>query len=61
MERLALDVKTPVMQYHGMRYLDVPVLSPLGLRMIRDRLSNHLFCWLSQHCPRLAEAWALRR
>jgi hypothetical protein len=51
----------PVVQYHGIRYLDVPVFSTLGLRMTRDRVSNHLFCWLARHAPRLAEAWAFRR
>jgi hypothetical protein len=54
-------MRGPVVQYHGMRYLDVPVLSPLGLKIIRDRASNRLFCWLAGHAPRLAEAWAFRR
>lgn len=48
-------------QYLGVRYLYVPLISPLGLRMIQNRISARLFCWLADHAPRLAEAWALRR
>ncbi len=51
----------PRAQYKGMRYLDIGLLSPTGLRIMRGRVSARLFCWLADHAPRVAEAWALRR
>jgi hypothetical protein len=42
-----------------MKYLDISLA--LRLRLFRARLSARLFCWLADHAPRLAEAWAFRR
>lgn len=49
------------MAKRDVQYLDVDLLSPLGLRLVHARLSARLFCWLADHFPRLAEAWAFRR
>jgi hypothetical protein len=54
-------MRGPLVKVGGLYLLDVPVFSRFGLRLIRDRVSNRLFCWTADHAPRVAEWWAFRR
>lgn len=42
----------------AMKYLDISLAT--RLRLVRARVGARLFCWLAEHAPRIAEAWAFR-